>query len=240
MLKSGSTYDEVYDSFSWNIPERYNIANDVCDRWADNPERVALIYEDGEGEEEDSFDFDDSNPDDLDNMTGELVTIVITEVSPVDKVNKGDSLRIKGYAEDQNGTKLPNFEVGFGMWDKEHTEPAFEIGQGLTNSSGHFDVNATDFLAAILGENEIYAASYKQGFLGVDGPKDIDVFSDAVLVMLIKKCEILLNGFVKRNKIKEIAIYKRHLTLIKTLVKKSIGMPEKKLVLENLDGLLTN
>ncbi len=50
MLKSGSTYDEVYDSFSWNIPERYNIANDVCDRWADNPERVALIYEDGEGE----------------------------------------------------------------------------------------------------------------------------------------------------------------------------------------------
>ncbi|HCU89586.1 MAG TPA: AMP-dependent synthetase [Gammaproteobacteria bacterium] len=50
MLKNGSTYDEVYDSFSWNIPERYNIANDVCDRWADNPERVALIYEDGEGE----------------------------------------------------------------------------------------------------------------------------------------------------------------------------------------------
>ncbi len=50
MLKIGSTYDEVYDSFSWDIPERYNIANDVCDRWADNPERVALIYEDGEGE----------------------------------------------------------------------------------------------------------------------------------------------------------------------------------------------
>lgn len=50
MLKSGSTYDEVYDSFSWDIPKRYNIANDVCDRWADNPERVALIYEDGEGE----------------------------------------------------------------------------------------------------------------------------------------------------------------------------------------------
>ncbi len=46
MLKRGTTYDEVYNSFSWNIPERYNIANDVCDQWADDPSRVALIYED--------------------------------------------------------------------------------------------------------------------------------------------------------------------------------------------------
>ena len=46
MLKRGTTYDEVYNSFSWNIPERYNIANDVCDQWADDPGRVALIYED--------------------------------------------------------------------------------------------------------------------------------------------------------------------------------------------------
>jgi len=47
MLKPGKTYDEVYNSFSWNIPERYNIANDVCDRWADDPGRIALVYEDG-------------------------------------------------------------------------------------------------------------------------------------------------------------------------------------------------
>ena len=46
MLTRGNTYDEVYNSFSWNIPERYNIANDVCDQWADDPGRVALIYED--------------------------------------------------------------------------------------------------------------------------------------------------------------------------------------------------
>jgi len=46
MLKRGSTYDEVYNSFKWNIPERYNIANDVCDQWADDPGRIALIYED--------------------------------------------------------------------------------------------------------------------------------------------------------------------------------------------------
>ena len=48
MLTRGETYDEVYNSFFWDIPERYNIANDVCDQWADDPGRVALIYEDAE------------------------------------------------------------------------------------------------------------------------------------------------------------------------------------------------
>ena len=48
MLTRGKTYDEVYNSFKWNIPERYNIANDVCDQWADDPGRVALVYEDGD------------------------------------------------------------------------------------------------------------------------------------------------------------------------------------------------
>lgn len=46
MLTRGETYDEVYNAFKWNIPERYNIANDVCDQWADDPGRIALIYED--------------------------------------------------------------------------------------------------------------------------------------------------------------------------------------------------
>ncbi|MEM7540494.1 MAG: AMP-binding protein [Pseudomonadota bacterium] len=48
LLKRGSTYDEVYNNFEWDIPEIYNIANDVCDRWADDPQRVALVYEDTE------------------------------------------------------------------------------------------------------------------------------------------------------------------------------------------------
>ena len=67
-------------------------------------------------------------------------------------------------------TRIPNFNVGFGMWDKEHSEPAFEIGQTITNSSGNFEFIATEFLSALPGENEIYAAAYEQGFLGVDGP----------------------------------------------------------------------
>ena len=48
LLKRGSTYEEVYNNFKWDIPEYYNIADDVCDRWADDPGRIALVYEDAE------------------------------------------------------------------------------------------------------------------------------------------------------------------------------------------------
>ena len=34
LLQRGATYDEVYNNFRWNIPETYNIADDVCERWA--------------------------------------------------------------------------------------------------------------------------------------------------------------------------------------------------------------
>ena len=121
--------------------------------------------------------------DDIDNMTGEAVTIVITEITPDDEVDKGETIRIIGYAENQNGTRLPDFNIGFGMWDKDHTKPPFEIGQTLTDSSGNFDFNITDFLVALPGVNEIYAASYEQGFLGVDGPEEIEVFSSTSLVL---------------------------------------------------------
>jgi len=46
LLQRGSSYEEVWNNFEWRIPEQYNIADDVCDRWADDPERLALIYED--------------------------------------------------------------------------------------------------------------------------------------------------------------------------------------------------
>ena len=46
MIKRGQTYEEVYDAFAWRIPEFYNIADDVCDRWAADPARIALVYED--------------------------------------------------------------------------------------------------------------------------------------------------------------------------------------------------
>jgi acetyl-CoA synthetase len=43
------TYEEIYASFRWNIPARYNIAADVCDRHADDPSKIALIGEGDDG-----------------------------------------------------------------------------------------------------------------------------------------------------------------------------------------------
>ncbi len=45
-----SAYEQIYAGFHWNIPERYNIAADVCDRHAQHPGKVALIGVDGDGE----------------------------------------------------------------------------------------------------------------------------------------------------------------------------------------------
>ena len=44
------TYEQLYTSFRWNIPARYNIAADVCDRHAADPNKVALIGEGAGGE----------------------------------------------------------------------------------------------------------------------------------------------------------------------------------------------
>jgi acetyl-CoA synthetase len=44
------TYDELYRAFRWNIPARYNIAADVCDRHAADPSKVALIGEGADGQ----------------------------------------------------------------------------------------------------------------------------------------------------------------------------------------------
>jgi acetyl-CoA synthetase len=52
MLERKSSYDEVYRSFRWPIPEYYNIGVDVCDKWADERYRLALIYEDENGRTE--------------------------------------------------------------------------------------------------------------------------------------------------------------------------------------------
>ncbi|MEW6351818.1 MAG: AMP-binding protein [Thermodesulfobacteriota bacterium] len=46
MLHRGNDYEQVHQSFRWRVPGTYNIAQDICDKWADQPNRVALIYED--------------------------------------------------------------------------------------------------------------------------------------------------------------------------------------------------
>ncbi len=52
MLKPGKTYNEVYNAFQWKIPEFYNIGVDICDKWAHQRYRLALIFENEKGETE--------------------------------------------------------------------------------------------------------------------------------------------------------------------------------------------
>ncbi len=49
MLQPGDSYDSVYGGFRWDIPERYNIGVDVCDKWAGHGDRLALIHETADG-----------------------------------------------------------------------------------------------------------------------------------------------------------------------------------------------
>jgi acetyl-CoA synthetase len=43
-------YDELYKSFRWNVPERYNMARACCGNWAEDRARFALYWEDESGE----------------------------------------------------------------------------------------------------------------------------------------------------------------------------------------------
>ena len=42
-------YDELYRSFRWNVPERYNMARACCGNWAGDRGRFALYWEDESG-----------------------------------------------------------------------------------------------------------------------------------------------------------------------------------------------
>ncbi|MFC5973498.1 acyl-CoA synthetase [Halomarina salina] len=44
------SYEALREAFEWEIPERFNMAEYVCDQWADDPERVAFYAESAAGE----------------------------------------------------------------------------------------------------------------------------------------------------------------------------------------------
>jgi acetyl-CoA synthetase len=51
MLTEGKSYDEVYRSLVWDVPEFLNMGTLVCDRHADDdPARIALIFENENGD----------------------------------------------------------------------------------------------------------------------------------------------------------------------------------------------
>lgn len=50
MLTRAPDYDTLYRSFRWDLPARYNIGVDCCDKWAARePQRLALIHLKGDG-----------------------------------------------------------------------------------------------------------------------------------------------------------------------------------------------
>jgi len=48
-IESGRTYDDLCEAFDWQIPSTFNIAEEVCHRYADGSNRLALIAENESG-----------------------------------------------------------------------------------------------------------------------------------------------------------------------------------------------
>ena len=49
MLPRLPTYEAIRSRFDWAIPEFFNIGVDICDKWASDGARVALIHEKRDG-----------------------------------------------------------------------------------------------------------------------------------------------------------------------------------------------
>lgn len=46
-----ASYRELHETFRWDVPTRFNFGADVIDKWAQDPERTALIWANDRGEE---------------------------------------------------------------------------------------------------------------------------------------------------------------------------------------------
>ena len=54
-------YDQEYRDFKWNVPENFNFATDVIDRWAEDRTKLAIILVDDQGNEENYTFWDSEN-----------------------------------------------------------------------------------------------------------------------------------------------------------------------------------
>jgi len=44
-------YDKEYSTFQWVVPEYFNFAGDVIDKWAEDPQKLAMLWVDDDGNE---------------------------------------------------------------------------------------------------------------------------------------------------------------------------------------------
>ena len=138
--------------------------------------------DDGDEDDEpgDDFRFGDNDPGDESNMTGDPVYVTLTDVEP----DNGDKVTqtFTAYGHVANDTQmLPDFDVGLGLWDLEHTLPTAEVGTGTTDENGTFTIQFTVPANTLRGTNELYAASYETGFLGVSAPVEMDIYANSTL-----------------------------------------------------------
>ena len=50
MTHAPDRWRETWEAFRWNVPADFNVAHWACRRWANEPDRVALHWEDESGE----------------------------------------------------------------------------------------------------------------------------------------------------------------------------------------------
>ncbi len=50
-LQAYQHFEKIYESFSWKIPQSYNVAYNVCDKHSPDPKKIALYYESEDGKE---------------------------------------------------------------------------------------------------------------------------------------------------------------------------------------------
>ena len=50
--KTMTNYQTTWDNFKWELPQYFNYGGDVVDKWAADPNRMALIWVNEAGEEQ--------------------------------------------------------------------------------------------------------------------------------------------------------------------------------------------
>nr|WP_263326592.1 AMP-binding protein [Neobacillus sp. Marseille-Q6967] len=48
-LREGFSWEKVLKTFDWDVHEKFNMGHECCDRWADDPNRIAVYWEDEAG-----------------------------------------------------------------------------------------------------------------------------------------------------------------------------------------------
>ncbi len=51
-LKDAFSWESVMETYDWNVNEKFNMGHECCDRWADDPNRVAIYWEDESGKKD--------------------------------------------------------------------------------------------------------------------------------------------------------------------------------------------